>query len=553
MNTNFCTLLPRIMVLFLIAASPGLSNAQQAPKKTEASLAAVSTAEPIRLSEAHQKAVNRRRRIAVNFDVGYPANLFGIDVNEWVDFRFAYADQPGSQIDSLWWCLDEGNLAYYPSDVLPVTQCPQMRKWLDNDIDIMKVIVDECHKRGIECFHTHRLNGYDGEWDLAGTLVRPYAHPLKDKHPEWLIDGRWGPGALWDFAYEGVRVFKVATLRELAENYDLDGIDINFARHPPCLAPGRQWENRDAMTDFVRRVRIALQEVAAERGRPILLSVQVPSTVAGCHFDGYDVETWVRQNLVDIFVVGTHSFDVEIQEFKRITAGKNIKIYPCMDDHHHEPSGYRSPPIEVERGYAANWWHQGADAMFTFNWANASLEASKAIGFPERPNAHGQAYCEIGDPEALRLKNKTFVVTRRFGGGFATWAGGKKWDFYHNMNIEAPLPMPLKAGSMPAILRVYVADDLAAAADHVENGELRVHLSGADAGDELQVKLNGVRQPVGTVDGDRWCRFQPDPRHLAVGPNLVYLHLGAQAAAESPPVMIEKLEVQVTYRDGDRP
>ena len=145
---------------------------------------------------------------------------------------------------------------------------------------------------------------------------------------------------------------------------------------------------------------------------------------------------------------------------------------------------------------------------FTFNWANASLEASKAMGFPERPNAHGQAYCEIGDPEALRLKNKTFVVTRRFGGGFATWAGGKKWDFYHNMNIEAPLPMPLKAGSMPAILRVYVADDLAAAADHVENVELRVHLSGADAGDELQVKLNGVRQPVDTVDGDRWCRFQ---------------------------------------------
>jgi len=536
------------MIIGLAAAATGPSSAEE---KVSTTLTGVANAEPVQLSDEHHKAVNRRRRIAVNFDVGYPANLLGIDVKKWVDFRFAYADQPGSQIDSLWWCVDEGNLAFYPSKVLPVTTSPQMRKWLDNDIDILQVVVQECRKRGIECFHTHRLNGYDGEWNLEGTLVRPWPHPVKEKHPDWVLGKSWGPGKLWNFAVEGVRKYKVAALRELAENYDLDGIDINFARHPPCLPPDEQWEHRDAMTDFVRRVRLALQDVAQNRGRPILLSVQVPSTIAGCHFDGYDVEIWARQNLVDIFVVGVHSFDVEIQEFKRITAGKNIKVYPCMDDHHHAPSGYRSPPIEVERGYAANWWHQGADGMFTFNWANASLEASKAIGFPERPNAHGQAYREIGDPDALRLKNKIFVVSRRFGGGWATWAGDKKWDFYHNMNIEAPLPKALAAGSMPAILRVYVADNLTQHADLVQSVELRVHLSGAAAGDTILAKLNGVLLPAGKIQKDGWCTFQPQPRQFAVGTNLVYLHQGERVGDASGPMVIEKLEVHVKYQ-GDK-
>ena len=204
---------------------------------------------------------------------------------------------------------------------------------------VHKHLFEESHKRGIEAFYTHRLNGFDGEWSADGKLIRPIPLPMKDEHPDWLLEWTWGPGKLWNFATEGVREYKVAVLRELAENYDFDGIDINFARHPPSLPIGHQWEHRDAMTDFVRSVRLALQEVAQKRGRPVLLSVQLPSTVPGCHYDGYDVETWVQQNLVDIIVIGTHSFDVDLEGFRRITHGKDIKLYPCMDDAGHPPSG----------------------------------------------------------------------------------------------------------------------------------------------------------------------------------------------------------------------
>ena len=32
---------------------------------------------PIELTQSHRQALNRQRRVAVNFDVGYPANHFG--------------------------------------------------------------------------------------------------------------------------------------------------------------------------------------------------------------------------------------------------------------------------------------------------------------------------------------------------------------------------------------------------------------------------------------------------------------------------------------------
>ena len=44
-------------------------------------------------------------------------------------------------------------------------------------------------------------------------------------------------------------------IRELAENYDLDGLEMDFARGPITLTLGQQWKNRRHLTDFMRAVR----------------------------------------------------------------------------------------------------------------------------------------------------------------------------------------------------------------------------------------------------------------------------------------------------------
>ncbi len=336
---------------------------------------------------------------------------------------------------------------------------PTLLRWRKEGVDIAQRIVEESHRRKLEVFWEHRLNGADREADVT----TPARHPLKDKHPEWLIDGGWWKPGLWNFAVPEVRQYKLTVLREVAERYDLDGLSLDFGRHPPFLPTGQQWEQRDSLTDFVRQVRVMLQEVAKKRGRSFLLSVRVADSVPGCHFDGIDLETWVRQDLVDIIIIGTRSIEVDLAGFRRLTAGSHVKLYPCIDQHH-SPDGYHamSSP-DFLRGVAANWWHQGADGIATFNFWNELPAAAKVIG-SKGPSigdqsTHAQLYLEIGDPNVLSPLNKWFVVSRRYGGGFYD-RQGNRWNDYLNLNHQTPLPLTLTAD--PAWVEVYVADNLAA-------------------------------------------------------------------------------------------
>ena len=185
-------------------------------------------------------------------------------------------------------------------------------------------------------------------------------------------------------------------------------MEIDFARVCPVLPPGRQWENRGALTEFMRSVRSMLLRVEESRGRPYLLAARVPENLVGCHMDGLDVETWAREELVDIFAVGCRSYDVDIAAFRQATAGTHVKLYPVLDDHH-STDGYQWPPIEVFRGVMSNWLHQGADGLQTFNFAHARSETLARYGmkdlWPVWPT-HLQFYRELADTGSMMDRSR---------------------------------------------------------------------------------------------------------------------------------------------------
>ncbi len=117
----------------------------------------------IELSPEHLAAVNRRRRVAQNFDVllvdpdTYPS------VDAVVKSRFTFIDDPDSAIDSVWWNWSEGNVVPYPSKFLPNFNQPGFQKWLEEGVDIVRIFQDETRKRGLEVFFSHRMNGSDND------------------------------------------------------------------------------------------------------------------------------------------------------------------------------------------------------------------------------------------------------------------------------------------------------------------------------------------------------------------------------------------------------
>ena len=517
----------------------------------------LSSAEPrsdrhVQLSKSHLAAANRQRRIYVNNDVGIDAVAMGphetaITPAAWLAARFSVIDQPGSQIDAVGWCLDEGNIAAYPSDVIPELRYPTLLRWRQEGVDIAQRLVEESQQRKLEVFWEHRLNGADREADVS-TPAQP---PLKMQHPEWLLPDSWWKPGLWNFAIPAVRRHKVDVLREVAQRYNLDGINLDFGRHPPFLPTGHQWEHRESLTDFVRQVRLMLQEVARARGRPYLLSVRVAETLAGCHFDGLDVETWVRCKLVDMIVIGTRSIKVDLPGFQRITRGTHVKLYPCIDQHH-SPDGYHAiADPRFLRGLAANWWHQGADGIATFNFWNELPAAGDRIGssgpLVEGESVHARAYREIGDPRLLAPLDKWFVVARRYGGGFYN-RQGHRWEDYTNLNHQAPLPLSL--GTDPAWGSVYVADDLRATEQRVRRLTLRLLFSATTSPHHLEVKLNGIQLRPSSVES-RWWVLPLSPNQTAVGDNLFTIRRVTDDKRLTE-LSLEKVEVHVRYGPQDR-
>ncbi len=553
----------------------------------------------ISFSEAHIAAVNRPRRVIVNIDASWHVDRFVNNLPAQVDDAFTFADEAGSHIDSIWWSWGQGQTAPYPSKILPLYDREKYRRWVSQGIDVMRLYLEATKNRGLEAFFSYRLNASDSDLGTTAQVA------IKQEHPEWTI--RPWPNhptlnqvILLNFAFEQVRDYKLSVLREAAENYDFDGIELDMQRSPLLLPIGHQWENRHHLTQFVRSVRAMLQELARKRGRPYLLAVRLSHRIESCHFDGIDVETWAGEGLVDLFVLGSRSLDADVYAFRRITEGTHIKLYPVIQDHH-GPDGYSYPPIEVFRGVFSNWYRQGADGIETFNfaWAPAIRGYPLPMMNAKQSRVHQQAYQEMGDPERMKYKDKFFVLARRGGGhGDPVVPNPEKWYTPRHMfgytNMLAPLPSPLSNdGKTDTLLKLFVGDDLGAAADRISDLTLRILLHDA-AGDylssnspkkpkrpddtriergmirafrhrrflyncppgkgiekRLQLRIHNTLLPEPVLE-DGWLVFHDlSPRLFAIGNNLIGAVLSQPTSDWEESIRIEKLELHVRYQAND--
>jgi hypothetical protein len=474
--------------------------------------AAAPGGQPLELPADHRDLVRRRkRRIVVQCDANavmwryWKRHRNGdASFDRFRDALFSYADEPGSQIDAIWWDIGGSPLACaYPSHVEPQMVHPLLRQWLREGVDWVDKLVNETRRRKLEVFWNHRIS--EVECLPEGGLSK-LPQPLKLEHPDWVVPTSWWPQGLWNLAAAGLREHKVAMLRELAMRYDLDGIQIDFSRHVPCLPVGRQWELREHVTQFMRTVRQMLLEVAGHRGRPLLLAAKVPQNLPGCRVDGFDLSAWAEFRLVDLLTLGSRSMDVDVEGI-RAAVGSDVQLQPCFDDHH-ATDGYRYGPIEFLRGVFANHLERGADSVVTFNWSIGVPELAKSVGAAIGPLAHQAAYKQVGDLQTLAGKDKFFAVERR--GGYP-WADG-----FFNRNDTAPLPLQLSDDGRIATLTLHISDQPTAAD---VNLTLRCILFRAGESDTFDLRLNGVALPVTTRD-PQWKDaqiFSPQPQPASGG------------------------------------
>ena len=171
---------------------------------------------------------------------------------------------------------------------------------------------------------------------------------------------------------------------------------------------------------------------------------------------------------------------------------------------------------------------------------------------------------QIGSPETLRRKDKTYAATYRFVRDEGEWRGA-----YSKDRMLGEMPVALKrtlTGDGPSVT-LDVADDLAA--DIPERIELRVRLEewvkgdvvrvlwdGAERG-EPDVRFHNVTDTTANPFGDKvadveraaWLCYEMSPSEVATGPHHVKVVLEERHPKLACDIVLTHVELAIMYGD----
>ncbi len=174
--------------------------------------------------------------------------------------------------------------------------------------DMVRVLVETCRRLGLAPFVSLRLN--DVHWQEFYAHKRPeslVSCRFYVEHPEWHIDPNH-PGVQgyysrrgMDWAVPEVRAYKLALLSELARNYDLAGLELDFLRDNTLFRDGATSpaQRVEIITGFVGQVRAALDRGRRGKARRYL-GVRIPLELSAHPAIGLDVRR-LREAGVDLF------------------------------------------------------------------------------------------------------------------------------------------------------------------------------------------------------------------------------------------------------------
>lgn len=478
-----------------------------------------------------KQATERQRRVIFNNDGNEPVYLCqNTSPEELLSHRTA--PLAGSQVDSLFYCTwssgfgvfthgtKVGQVMSSKEALFSKNLTPEM---LAAGTDPLRVMTEFGHKNGMEVFWSFRMNDtHDGSTAEYGPVMFR-ANRLKNEHPELLIGTpqqkpKFGAWSAVDFTHAEIRDLAFRYVEEVCQNYDVDGVELDFFRHPVffkrAAVTGTECndEERALMTDMLLRIRTMTETEGMKRGRPILVAVRVPDSVEYCRAIGLDLERWFADGLLDLLMPSGY-FQLNEWSYSVALGHKHgVKVYPSLDESRvRDPAALKlRRSVQTYRGRALKAWRAGADGVYLFNSFN-----------PNSP-----LWRELGSPDTLAsLDHDYFASIRGLGGA----AGGTypHADFVRIPVLNPAKPIAIKPGA--AVEATFITGDDATLKSEARV-MLRLQFKTPVSADALTVNLNGSSLTTGTVM-DNWLEFQVATRNLKLGMNTVQLTLAPEAKA----------------------
>ena len=433
----------------------------------------------------------------------------------------------GTGVDTFAYGVERGDGLFYPSrvgmmfgtDIQPFEQAAYWRTWhnmqslIGRGLDPLAVLIERAHDKNMDFWASLRMAGY-GQMDPAHNLAN-------------------GGGGL---AHVEVRDHVMEVVRELAVDYETDGIELDFALPggaPRILRAEDVEATMPVLTDYVEEL---AELVRGQQGG--LVGARVLPTEAMNLAQGLDVGTWLQRGLVDFLVPMRYGYmildgDMPVDWLVEAAHEADVSIYGALQPYvRDQATGAEQciwPDPAQLRAAAASLLDRGCDGLYAWfmRWP---------LGDQER-----NSLSELGDRDLMREKDKHYVLARQAEG---------------ENQYPVALPIEIKADDRAKhSIPFYIADD--AQEGRVSEVLLKIKIVDLVSEDRLEIALNGkslqaeiCRREYGWIVApyqSMWLVFDLQKVRPRQGENRLEIALAGRPEDLLSPLKVAEVEVVVKY------
>ena len=365
-----------------------------------------------------------------------------------------------------------------------------------------------CHEAGIKFFPSLRMNEHyeiDVNSQTYGRFRRERPDLLIGRPGEKLEKGTLEHGIRtgMDFAFPEVRNHRLSIITELVEKFDVDGVELDWFRHPAFFRIEEAYDNRHLATDLIKKVKDKINHVIESTGRDVKLAVRVPPTLYDSARIGLDVEEWMKKELVDIVIAGGGfiPYSTPIDEFVAIAKNTGIKVLGCIE---------RLRPTKDNDevcGIAYQYLSKKSDGIYLFNYHGIDTEWKHSM------------LNKIGSLDNLKNSNKKYQIDNFTRRNYFSQLGAA----FSNAIPKVQLPLTFDNNDSELDLSISISEPLPQEPDSKVKISVSINVENLPQSDNIYLIINNnsptfLREIPSEIDSERILLF--DGRHIKSHNNL---------------------------------
>ena len=281
----------------------------------------------------------------------------------------------------------------------------------------------------------------------------------------------------YDFTHPAVHEYKLSLIREMLDDYNADGIELDFLFFADYFREKDLERGKRLMSDYVASVRSLAREVGAKKGRDLTVMARVFATEQENLNSGRDVRGWLDEGSLDI-IVGEPSnslFETSMSDATWLAeaatqSGVASYIRPPLRVYDERTA---TPDVEMYRALSHSLQARGFAGMY--------------LGYLYWPlrNLEQQILRDTAYPEITDRLNKRYILQPQ--------ESPKKNSRGTQPNLaRRDLPAPLKDGKTTTIT-ISIEDDVDSARkdNDLRRPVLMVRFANLCIEDKIEFRFNG--------------------------------------------------------------